>query len=196
MGKVDEIRERLRRVEQELAAELERIVEQNHSRFRYTIRAGQVRFETGVRSLHRGQRKGLFAYVRNAPIAYVLTAPFTYGLFLPLLAMDVAVNVFQQICFRNYGINIARRRDYLAFDRQLLGYLNAIEKLNCVYCSYANGLISFAREVAARTEQFWCPIKHARRTRDEHGRMEEFFNYGDVTTYGTDLLKIRAKLLD
>mgnify|MGYP001826377054 FL=1 len=196
MGKVDEIRERLRQAEQELAAELERIVEQNRSRFRYTIRAGRVRFEAGVRPLHRRQRKGLFAYVRNAPIAYVLTAPFTYGLFLPLLVMDIAVNVFQQICFRTYGINIVRRRDYLVFDRQLLGYLNAIEKLNCVYCSYANGLISFVREVAARTEQFWCPIKHARRMRDEHDRMEQFFDYGDATTYGKDLPRIRAKLLD
>jgi hypothetical protein len=196
VGKADELRERLRQVEQELAAELERIVEQNHNRFRYTVSAGRVRFETSVRSLHRRQRKGLFAYLRNAPIAYVLTAPFTYGLILPLLAMDIAVNVFQQICFRTYGINIVRRRDYLVFDRQLLGYLNAIEKLNCVYCSYANGLISFVREVAARTEQFWCPIKHARRMRDEHDRMEEFFDYGDAAIYGTDLPRIRAKLLD
>jgi hypothetical protein len=196
MNKLEEIRAQLRHIEQELAAELERIVEQNHERFRYTVRAGRVRFENGVRALHHSHRKGLIAYVRNAPISYVLTAPFTYGLFVPLLATDIAVNVFQQVCFRTYGIKIVRRRDYLVFDRQLLGYLNAIEKLNCVYCSYANGLISFIREVAARTEQYWCPIKHARHTLGEHNRMEEFFDYGDAESYHADLPRIRARLVD
>jgi hypothetical protein len=46
----------------------------------------------------------------------------------------------------------------ISFDRRKLAYLNAIEKLNC---DYANGILTYAREIASRTEQFWCPIKHA-----------------------------------
>jgi hypothetical protein len=37
----------------------------------------------------------------------------------------------------------------------------AIEKINCAYCSYANGAIASVREMASRTEIYWCPIKHA-----------------------------------
>lgn len=34
-----------------------------------------------------------------------------------------------------------------------------MEKVNCVYCSYFNGLMSYLREIAGRTEQYWCPIR-------------------------------------
>ena len=193
---LDEIRDRLHRVEGELAAELEELVERNRKQFRYSVQAGRVRFEEGVSALHRSMRKGTIAYIRKAPIAYVLTAPVTYGLFVPLLFADLSITLFQQICFRVYGVKIVRRRDYLLFDRQLLGYLNSIEKLNCLYCSYANGLFAYAREVGARTEQYWCPIKHARKTLDAHRRMHDFFDYGDADAYQADLPIIRAKLLD
>jgi hypothetical protein len=51
------------------------------------------------------------------------------------------------------------------FDRYHLAYLNVLEKLNC---AYANGLIAYVREIAGRTEQYWCPIKHARRVIGAH----------------------------
>jgi hypothetical protein len=193
---LDDIRGRLRRLEAELSAELERVIERNREQFRYTIRAGKIRFEDGVRALHASYRTGLIAYIRNSPVSYLLSAPVTYSLLIPFLLIDLWVTIFQQICFRIYRIERVRRSDYMLFDRQLLGYLNAAEKLNCLYCSYANNLIGYIREVAARTEQFWCPIKHARRTPAEHGRLEGFFEYGDAVAYRADLPKIRAKLLD
>ena len=55
---------------------------------------------------------------------------------------------YQAICFPVYKIPKVRRRDYLVFDRHHLAYLNIIEKINCAYCSYANGAIAFMREVA------------------------------------------------
>jgi len=195
-GALEELRSRFQHAETELSDELERLIEKNRERFRYTVHAGRVRFESGMRVLHRGYRKGLFAYVRNAPVSYVLTAPLIYSLILPLALLDLFVTVFQQVCFRVYGIGIVRRSDYLVIDRHVLGYLNAIEKINCVYCGYANGLIAYAREVAARTEQYWCPIKHARRAKGPHDRAEGFFSYGDAEAYHTDLSKIRARLLD
>ena len=69
------------------------------------------------------------------------------------------------------------------FNRAHLAYLNALEKLNCAYCSYANGLIDFVREVAARTERHWCPIKHARRVAAAHPYYVEFADYGDAEAY-------------
>ena len=68
------------------------------------------------------------------------------------------------MCFPIYGIERVQRRRYFAIDRHTLAYLNAIEKANCLYCSHANGVIAYVREVAARTEQYWCPIKHCQPT--------------------------------
>lgn len=44
-------------------------------------------------------------------------------------------------------------------DRHKLSYLNSIEKFNGVYCGCANGLIAYVREITARTEQYWCPVR-------------------------------------
>ena len=68
----------------------------------------------------------------------------------------------------------ARTGDDLVFDRHRLGYLNAIEKVHCVYCGYANGLVAYAREIAARTEQYFCPIKHAAPIAAPHDRYHLF----------------------
>ena len=66
-------------------------------------------------------------------------------------------------------------------------YLNGIEQLNCTFCSYANGLIAYVREVAARTEQYWCPIKHARVVSAPHQRYRVFLDYGDAHGYRKEL---------
>ena len=79
-------------------------------------------------------------------------------------------------------------------DRHRLAYLNGIEKLNCAYCSYANGVVSYVREVAARTEQYWCPIRHARRIPAPHSRYQLFFDYGDAERYRAELSPLRNAL--
>ncbi len=193
---IDEIRDRVREAEAELETALEQLVERQRERFRYTVRAGRVRFESGVQALHRSQRKGLIAYVRNAPLRFIVTAPVIYSLIVPLAILDVSITIYQHIAFRVCGIGRVRRADHFVIDRHLLSYLNAIEKLNCVYCGYANGLIAYAREIAARTEQYWCPIKHATPAAGIHDRAEGFFDYGDADAYHSELRRIRAKLID
>jgi hypothetical protein len=73
--------------------------------------------------------------------------------------------------------------------------LNALEKLNCAYCSYANGIVAYTREVAARTEQYWCPIKHARRLIGAHARYAMFDDYGDGENYQARLAELRKALV-
>jgi hypothetical protein len=99
------------------------------------------------------------------------------------------------VCFPIYNIAKVRRADYLVFDRHHLAYLNALEKLNCAYCTYANGIIAFTREIAARTEQYWCPIKHARRVIGTHGRYVLFDDYGDGEGYQARLAELRKALI-
>jgi len=93
-----------------------------------------------------------------------------YSLLLPLMALDLWVTAFQWICFPMYGVPCVSRRRFWVLDRHKLAYLNGIEKANCVFCGYGNGVISYVREVAACTEQYWCPIRHATSIASPHDR--------------------------
>jgi hypothetical protein len=66
--------------------------------------------------------------------------------------------------------------------------------MNCLFCSYANGLFAYVAEIAARTEQYWCPIKHARRVRGSHHRYDGFTPYGDGRAYRAELARLRAAI--
>jgi len=81
----------------------------------------------------------------------LVTAPAIYLLVLPLALLDLGVCLYQFVCFPVWGMARVRRSDYVVIDRHQLAYLNGVQKLNCAYCEYANGLIAFVREVAGRT---------------------------------------------
>lgn len=147
-----------------------------------------------VRHAHRGARVGLLAYVTGGDLPTLLTAPVVYTLLLPMALLDVWVTLFQSVCFRAWGLQRVSRRPYLVFDRQKLAYLNAVERINCVFCGYANGVLAYVREVAARTEQYWCPIRHGRRVRDPHDHYSNFVAYGDAEAYRRDLPALRRAL--
>jgi hypothetical protein len=110
---------------------------------------------------------------------------------VPIAFLDLTMSIYQVICFRAYGIPRVRRRDYIIFDRHKLAYLNAVEKFNCVYCSYGNGVIAYVQEIASRTEAYWCPIKHADRTKTFMPRYARFSDYGSAETYRDDFVKNR-----
>lgn len=144
----------------------------------------------------RSQRRykiGLFRYLRRTRLLVALTSPVIYLGWIPFLLMDLFVTVYQTICFPVYRIPKVRRSDYMVFDRSELPYLNLLEKFNCFYCSYGNGVAAYTREVAARTEQYWCPIKHARRVRQAHDRYPHFFDYGDAEAYRAGLARLRRQ---
>jgi hypothetical protein len=136
----------------------------------------------------------LWHYVTGGSVATMATAPVIYFLLLPFGLLDLSVSLFQAICFRAWDIKRVRRRDFFAIDRHKLAYLNGLEKVNCLYCSYANGVIAYVREIAARTEQYWCPIKHARRPRGNHERYGLFLPYGDASVYRSGLAGLRRAI--
>lgn len=145
--------------------------------------------------LHQQRRykTGLFRFLLRSCLLVALTAPVIYIGWIPFLLMDLFVTVYQGICFPIYRIPKVKRADYLIFDRGELPYLNAIEKFNCFYCAYGNGIAAYTREVAARTEQYWCPIKHARRISAAHARYPDFFDYGDAEAYSQGLNRLRRQ---
>jgi hypothetical protein len=127
-------------------------------------------------------------------MASLLVSPVIYSLIVPLVLLDMWVWVYQAVCFPVYGIAKVDRSRYVLLDRGHLQYLNWIERLNCNYCGYANGLIAYAREIASRTEKYFCPIKHARRWLGPHSRYREFLEFGDADAYRKELPKLRAEL--
>jgi hypothetical protein len=110
--------------------------------------------------------------------------------------MDLSLWIYQTVCFPIYKIPKVKRSDHIIFDRHYLKYLNFLERLNCDYCSYFNGLSSYAMEIAGRTEQYWCPIKHASGRAIRHSRVRFFTDYGDAETYRTKFLEIRRQFKD
>ncbi|MDD5303713.1 MAG: hypothetical protein PHS14_11470 [Elusimicrobia bacterium] len=188
--KIDELILRMR----ELQEELEQEFRKRRDEFHYIIVDRRVRFAEEVARQQRRFKTGLIRYFAEAQIANILTAPVIYAGLVPMILLDVFLFCFQTLCFPIYGIAKVRRADYLVFDRQDLPYLNLVEKFNCFYCSYGNGLAGIFREVAARTEQYWCPIKHARRIIASHEHYPRFFEYGDADSYSKGLERLRADL--
>ncbi|AOZ68810.1 hypothetical protein LPB142_05325 [Rhodobacter xanthinilyticus] len=161
---------------------------------RYHVERGRVVFEEGVREAHRRARVNLWLFLRRTRFLVVLTAPIIYSMVIPLFLLDVFVSAYQAICFPIYGIQKVKRADHVVIDRHMLAYLNGLQKLNCVYCGYGNGVISFAREVAGRTEKFWCPIKHARRVKGPHAHYGDFCDFGDAEGFQANSARLRAEL--
>ena len=184
--------ETMKKLEQELLLEIEK----KEAEFYYKVIGKKVRFEAEARKQHRAMMLRISRYLAEAPLLNILTAPLIWLILIPALFLDLTVSIFQAVCFRVYGIPRVKRQRYIVIDHQSLAYLNLIEKLNCVYCGYFNGLIAYVREVAARTEQYWCPVKHARRIASMHSRYGKFLEYGDAESYRRQLEEIRRDFKD
>ena len=177
-----------------LEHDLEEAFAKQRAGLRYGLERGKIRFEEEVARRHRQLKRNLGAYVFNARPLVALTAPVIYSLIIPFAVLDAWVSLYQAICFRAYGLPRVKRGRYIVLDRAGLPYLNALEKLNCAYCSYVNGVIAYVREVGSRTEQYWCPIKHAKRVLGAHPRYAAFEEYGDSEHYQERLRALRAAL--
>ena len=105
---------------------------------------------------------------------YLVSTPFIYSMIIPTVILHIFIQIYQQVCFRLYGIPIVEQKEYLVYDRQLFSLLNPIEKFNCLYCSYVINLFRFATEIGARTERYCCPIKYYRKIDETHSQYDKF----------------------
>jgi hypothetical protein len=188
--RISELLDRIRQIEDEIEQELQRRRAELHADFEDR----RIRFEREVLEQQRRFKEGLLGYVFGAELRHVVTAPVIYAVFVPLVLVDLFVTAYQHACFPFYRIPRVKRGEHFFFDRSHLAYLNLVEKFNCAYCSYANGLASYVREIVARTEQYWCPIKHARRMLQAHPYYGGFADFGDAEGYRRELQALRAEL--
>lgn len=187
---IDDLIRKIHELEEELEAEY-RLKRES---FDFVIREKRVRFAEEVARQQRRLKSGVVKYILEARPLNILVAPIIYLGFIPFILLDLFLLFYQTVCFPIYRIPKVVRSEFLIFDREDLPYLNIIEKFNCFYCAYGNGLAGYSREIAARTEQYWCPIKHARRIRAAHDRYPRFFEFGDAKSYIKGLERLRSEL--
>ncbi|MBU1424397.1 MAG: hypothetical protein KKH12_15460 [Gammaproteobacteria bacterium] len=189
-GKIQQLVEQITQLQDELNAALD----EQKIRLRYQIEGRRVVFEQTIRETHQRIKLGVFRWFLTVRPQNYLTMPVIYGASIPLLLFDLCVSLYQALCFPVYGIPKVKRADYIVFDHQHLAYLNVIEKAHCLYCSYAVGMLAYTSEIIARTEQYFCPIKHAGKVLSAHSRYECFLDYGDGEEFHHKLEAFRTSL--
>lgn len=173
--------------------ELNEIIHQQEIQFNYQLKGKKVEFENSIKEAHKKLKIGLIHWFSKRPIN-LMTGPIIYSMIIPMLILDVCISFYQLTCFPIYKIKLVKRRDYMSFDRHHLHYLNWIEKFHCSYCAYGAGLLAYITEIVARTEQYFCPIKHARKVMGTHSRYIKFLDYGDAKNYQENLESYRKQL--
>ena len=110
--------------------------------------------------------------------------PFIYSMIIPIVILDVFLEVYHRIAFPLYGLRYVRRARYIAIDRHKLSYLNVFEKIHCVYCGYVNGLLAYAVAVGGETEKYWCGIQHKKKSGfTQHAFSEDLLPYDDKEAF-------------
>lgn len=188
--KIKEIVEEIEAMKLKLAEE----IAEQESYISYEVHNGYVKFEKEVLARQKENMKNLLTWFGEVPFLHFLAAPIIYGMVIPAMLFDVIIFIYQHVVFRIFKFEFIKRSNYIIFDHQYLGYLNPVEKLNCVYCSYFNGLIQYVSAIAARTELHFCPIKHAKKIAYEHSYYDKYLIYGDGEDYQEKLKQLRKKL--
>ena len=187
-SRIDDLRHHIALLEREIEgpARHPRAVALSH-------RAGRVASSASAERPARLKQR-IPRFIRASSTVSILPEAVIYSLIVTIALLDLWISAYKRVCFPAYGIARVRRSAYIVIDRHHLAYLNAIEKANCMFCSYANGVFAYVREIAARTEQYWCPIRHARSIRAPHAHYQHFVEFGDAEGYHRRLPVLRADL--
>jgi hypothetical protein len=177
-----------------LEGQLQTTLHQQESRIAFQIKGRRVEFEKDVRAAHRKLKRNFLRWLVTDRPQNLVTGPVIYFMVIPMVLLDLTVTLYQAFSFPIYRIAKVPRADYIVFDRHQLGYLNFYERLHCEYCAYANGLLAFASEIVSRTEQYFCPIKHAHKVLGTQARYARYLDYGDAEDYHARLEQFRRVL--
>jgi hypothetical protein len=177
-----------------LEDDLRTALHEQESSVLFQIKGKRIEFEQSVKQAHRRLKTGFFRWLVTYRPQNLITGPIIYGMIIPLLIIDLFVSFYQATCFPIYGIAKVHRANFIVFDRQQLEYLNFVEKFHCTYCAYGAGLVAYMNEILARTEEYFCPIKHARKVLGSHARYARFLEYGEAIDYEAKLEEFRKAL--
>ena len=169
LEKIDKLNETLRKEQVRLA-----------KKYGFLIREKKIIFLKKIRERNKAFRIPAWKYAIPKNIRHFLSLPFIYSMIIPAVILDIFITVYHHIAFPLYGIPKVKRSDFITYDRRFLDYLNIIQKVHCLYCSYVNGLLAYAVEIAGRTERYWCPVKASyNKNTFTHMWYKDFADYGD-----------------
>ena len=123
-------------------------------------------------------------YVKTRLLRHIISIPFIWMMIIPCIITDIMIEIYHRICFPLYGLPYVKRSKYIRIDRHKLKYLSLVQKINCMYCGYANGLLHYASTIAGVTEYYWCGIMHQKKNGflpPEHHK--GFLPYNDKKAY-------------
>lgn len=170
--KIDELNDALKKEHQRIAKE-----------YGFFIKKRKIIFRDAIRKRNKLLKMPAWRYALPRHIRHFISIPFIYMMIIPTVLLDIFISIYQYVAFPLYGIPRVKRHDYIIYDRRFLDYLNVIQKIHCLYCSYVNGLFAYAVEIGARTERYWCPIKAASKPKAYHGWYKDFADYGDPSEW-------------
>ncbi len=174
-SEIKKIIEKIESLNESLKKEYARLSEQ----YGFSFAKRKVVFLENFKLRNRTFRIPAWRYAVPQNVRHFLSLPFIYVMIFPVLILDFFLTIYNLVALPLYRIPRVKRKDHIIFDRKFLDYLNIIQKVNCIYCSYVNGLFAYASEIAARTERYWCPIKAAQKPVQCHRWYKDFADYGN-----------------
>lgn len=175
-SKINIILSEIDKKKEELKSEYHKLMD----KYGFTFSMGKIIFNSDRIKENKKYKKTIFQSIFSAKFREILSIPFIYSMIITAIFLDLMLFVYQQTAFRLYMIPLVKKSDYIIHDRRQLDYLNIIQKINCMYCSYVNWLFSYAVEIWWRTERYWCPIKHAKKAISSHEWEKYFADYWDA----------------
>lgn len=147
-------------------------------KYGFSLEERRVIFLEEIRKQHKNMKLPKWKFpLSMMNIRQIIAMPFILAMIVPALFLDICITIYHSVAFPLYGIPKVKRYEYIVFDRRFLGYLNIIQKIQCLYCSYVNGLFAYSVEIAGRTERYWCPVKSAHKPHFSHGWYKDFADY-------------------
>ncbi len=140
------IREILLKMES-LNADLKEEYARLSQKYGFSFQKKRIIFLEEFRKRNKSFRFPAWKYAIPTNIRHFFSIPFIYGMIIPTVILDIFLIIYQAAAFRLYRIPLVKRSEYVVFDRRFLDYLNFVQKVNCLYCSYVNGVFAFAVEV-------------------------------------------------
>ncbi len=152
-------------------------------KYGFSIEKRKIIFLKKIRRKNKLFKVPAWKYVIPKKVKHLISLPFIYSMIVPAFILDFFITTYQFFAFPLYGIPRVKRKDYIIHDRRFLDYLNVVQKIHCIYCTYVNGLFAYAMEIGARTERYWCPIKAASKPKTYHDWYKDFADYGDPESW-------------
>lgn len=174
-SKIKQLQEKIDELETSLQKEYSRLAE----KYGFSVKQKRIEFIKNFRDRNKTFRIPAWRHTIPVNIRHLIALPLIYFMVIPVLILDFFVTLYNWTALPLYRIPIVKRSEFIVYDRQFLDYLNFLQKVACLYCTYANGVIAYAVEIGGRTERYWCPIKAANKPKVHNDWYNDYADYGN-----------------